>query len=509
MNRHILTRGAVLAGLVLALGACDQGLTNVNQNPNAPTSVSPQYMLPTVLERVVGYVAMPFGTDWDDWAQQTAQIQYPAETVGEVRPGVTSNNWDNLYASDLKNIQAIIQDGKDGGFANVEAVGMIWRAFTFSQITDEWGDIPYSAALQGATNITPKYDTQQDVYTGMLQNLTTAVGMLGASDQGDDFGSGDLFYGNDWTEWKKFANSLRMRLAMRLSQVDPATAESEFVKAYNAGGFTSNADNAQLPWAGGNNYGNPWWENCLCGNGSRDDNSVSKTLVDSLLSLNDPRLKFYAEPTANDSAATVGGTFDGQPYNGRTNGKIPEDHAFSWYSRIGNYWRADGETTPSIVMDYSEVLFLEAEAAWRGWINADPATLYNEAVAAAFDMYTATGYPTAPTAAERDAYLQNPRVVYNTSDANAAFAQIQLQKWISLYMVGMEAWSNWRRVRIPNLVPGPSLADGVGGISIIPVREPYPSDEQSLNNDNLMAAVAQQGGGLSLVTNMWWDTNTN
>jgi hypothetical protein len=506
MKKHILTRGAVVVALALTVSACDQGLTAINQNPNSPTDVAAEYILPTVLDRVVGFIAMPFGTDWDDWAQQTAQIQYPAETVGEVRAGTTNTNWNDLYASDLKNIETIIQKGKDQGHANIQAVGMIWRAFTFSQMTDQWGDIPYTEALSGSSNITPKYDTQQDIYAGMLKTLTTAGGMLGATDPGDDFGNGDLFYGNNWNEWKKFANSLRMRLAMRLSEIDPATAKSEFVAAYQAGPFTSNADNAQLDWAGGNNYGNPWWENCICGNGGRDDNGVSKTLVDTLLSLNDPRLKFYAEPTTN-TAGAMDGTFDGQPYLGRTNGKVPEDHPYGYYSRIGNYWRADGQFTPSIVMDYSEVLFLEAEAAWRGWISGDPGTLYKEAIQAAMDMYTSTGYATAPTAAETAAYLQNPRVVYQ--GGQAGFDQIQLQKWISLYMVGMEAWSNWRRVRIPHLVPGPSLAAGIGGITIIPVREPYPSGEQSLNNSNLQAAVSAQGGGLSLVTNMWWDVNTN
>ncbi len=506
MNRHILTRGAAVVALVLSMSACDQGLTAVNQNPNAPTNVSAQYILPTVLERVVSFVAMPFGTLWFDWAQQTSQIQYPTETVGEVRAGSVNGTWQGIYASDLKNIQTVINKGKAQGHANVQAVGMIWRAYTFDQATDMWGDIPYSEAIQGSSNITPKYDSQKDVYAGMFKTLTTAEGMLGATDPGDDFGNGDLFYNNDWSEWKKFDNSLRMRLAMRLSEVDPATAKSEFLAAYQAGPFTSNADNAQLPWAGGNDYGNPWWENCICGNGGRDDNGVSKTLVDTLLSLNDPRLKFYAEPTTNPKGIKDG-TFDGQPYLGRTNGKIAEDYPYGYYSRIGNYWRANGETTPSIVMDYSEVLFLEAEAAWRGWIPGDPGALYKQAIQAAMDMYTATGYPTAPTAAETAAYLQNPKVVYQ--GGQAGFDQIQLQKWISLYMVGQEAWSNWRRVRIPDLKPGPGIVKDIGGITIIPVRMPYPSDEQSLNDANLKAAVAAQGGGLSLVTNMWWDVNKN
>ncbi len=514
MNRHILTRGVAAVALVLTASACDQGLTQVNVNPNAPSTVPAGDMLPYVLQDVYRRIAMPFGTDWDDWAQQTAQIQYPAETIGQVRPGTVNTNWSDFYASDLKNIDAIIQKGKDAGYANVQAVGMIWRAFTFSQITDQWGDVPYSEAIQGASNITPKYDTQQQVYAGMFKTLKDAYAMLGATDAGDDFAGGDLIYGSTWDEWKKFDASLRMRLAMRLSQVDPTTAQQEFQTAYNDGGFTSNDDNAMIPWAGGS-YGNPWWSNCLCGGGNRDDNSVSKTLVDTLLSLQDPRIKFYAEPVdpaaTHDSIQIVypGQTFDGQYYNGRTNGKIAEDHSLTWYSRIGNYWRANGQKTPSQILDYSEVLFLEAEAAQRGWISGDAGQLYTQAITAAFEMYEGK-YATAPTAADLATYLANPRVTWAGGGVGGAgYTQIQLQKWISLYLVGMEAWSNWRRVRIPNLVPGPALAAGQGGITIIPVREPYPGDEQSLNNDNLMAAVAAQGGGLSLTTNMWWDTNSN
>ncbi len=490
MNRHMLARGAALAGLVLALGACDQGLTEVNIDPNAPTNVGAEYILPHTIETGVSRVCCSRGM-LDDWAQHTAEIQYAEETIGNVRPATMDNVWDGFYGTDLEDAQNIIDKGTETGKANIQGVGMVWKAWLFSQLTDMFGDVPYSEALQGADNTTPAYDAQSDIYAGMLQNLTDAQAMLGASG-GGDFGGGDIFYGNDFAKWKRFANSLRMRLAMRMSEVDPATAKAQFVAAYQAGPFTSNADNAELAWPG-SPYGNPNWENCICGNGVRDDNSVSATLVDSLLSLNDPRLMFYAEKNQNGE------------YFGEINGDHTPDLPLGNYSRIGNYWRADGQYTPSIIMSYSEVLFLEAEAAWRGWISADPATLYNQAVQAAFEMYISTGYATAPTQADLDAYMQNPRVVYQGGDAG--FAQIQLQKWISLYQIGMEAWSNWRRIRIPDLKPGPDLAAGLGGINIIPVRVPYPSNEQSLNNASLMAAVQRQGGGLSLVTPMWWDVN--
>jgi hypothetical protein len=502
----MLARGAVLAGLVLALGACDQGLTEVNVDPNAPTNVGAEYILPHTIETGVSRICCSRGM-LDDWAQQTAEIQYAEETIGNVRPASMDGIWDGFYGTDLQDAQDIIDKGTESGKANIQGVGMIWKEWLFSQLTDLFGNVPYSEALQGAENTTPAYDAQADIYAGMLQHLADAQAMLGSG--GGDFGGGDIFYGNDWGKWKRFANSLRMRLAMRMSEIDPTMAQQEFVAAYNAGGFTSNADNAQLVWPG-DPYGNPNWENCICGNGVRDDNSVSSTLVDTLLSLNDPRLKFYAEPAAVDSAVVylgLGGMFDGQPYNGEFNGDHTPNLPLGNYSRIGDYWRADGQFTPSVILSYAEVLFLEAEAAYRGWISADAGTLYTQAVQAAFDMYTGT-YPTAPTAAERDAYLQNARVVY-AGDNATGFAQIQLQKWIALYQVGMEAWSNWRRVRIPDLKPGPDLAAGLGGINIIPVRVPYPSNEQSLNNASLMAAVQAQGGGLSLVTNMWWDVNSN
>ncbi len=494
MNRHMLARGAVLAGLVLVLGACDQGLTEVNVNPNTPTDVSAEYILPSTLESGVSGICCSRGM-LDDWAQQTAQIQYAGATFGEVQPSSMDGTWTGFYGTDLRDAQAVIDKGAEGGKANIQGVGMIWKAWLFSQVTDLFGDVPYSEALQGADNTTPTYDAQSDIYAGMLQNLTDAQAMLGVSG-GGDFGGGDVLYGNDFAKWKKFANSLRMRLAMRMSEVDPATAKAQFVAAYQAGPFTSNADNAEFSWPG-DPYGNPNWENCLCGNGVRDDNSVSATLIDSLKSMGDPRLEFYAEPTTDPNAPSE--------YFGEVNGDYTPDHPLGWYSRIGNYWRADGQFTPSVIIDYSEVLFLEAEAAWRGWISGDPATLYNQAVRAAFEMYISTGYATAPTQADLDAYMQNPRVVYQGGDAG--FAQIQLQKWISLYQVGMEAWSNWRRVRIPDLKPGPDLAGGLAGITTIPVRVPYPALEQSLNHDNLMAAVSHQGGGLGLVTPMWWDVH--
>jgi hypothetical protein len=387
--------------------------------------------------------------------------------------------WSNYFSGPLKDIQTVIDKGVEESDANIEAVGLIWKSWIYHIVTDFWGDVPYTEALDDE-NSTPVYDAQAVIYAGMFADLTRAAGLLDPG--GSDFGAGDVIYGNDFAAWERFTNSLRMRLAMRLSDVDPGTAQSEFVAAYNAGGFDSNADNAWLQYPGAP-YENPFYENWL----GRDDNGISQTMVDTLLSLNDPRLALYAEPAAIDGV-----------YRGHQNGRddLPEGQSLAWFSRIGNFWRADGSATPTGIMTYSEVLFLQAEAAERGWISGDPAALYTAAIQASMDQYD--DYGAGPTDAEITAYLAEPAVVFDPANA---MNQIYLQKWISLWMNGSEAWSDWRRTGVPDLAMGPDLA-----LSRIPVRFTYPDSEQSLNHDNLMVAVGRQGG-LSLTDLVWWDVN--
>jgi hypothetical protein len=393
--------------------------------------------------------------------------------------------WNGYYTGPLMDIQTVISKGVEAEDENVEAVGLIWRARMFSVVTDYWGDVPYSEALghtdpeTGSLNTTPAYDSQQDIYDAMLADLTTAASML-ASPGPSDFGGGDLLYGSDFEAWRRFANSLRMRLAMRLSEVDAATAQTEFAAAYAAGGFQSNADNAMLRYPG-SPYENPQYENYL----GRDDHGISAFMVNTLAGLNDPRLELYAEPAENDGV-----------YRGHENGwgSLPDGMNLGDFSRVGNFWRRDGAATPSTIMTYSEVLFLEAEAAARGWIAGDPAALYTEAITANMNQYDEWGPANGPTDTEITDYLAlHPYTGIN---------DIYLQKWIALFMNGPEAWFDNRRTDVPLLPVGPDQALGR-----IPVRMEYPSGEQSYNLENLNAALTAQGMGTSvdLVTPVWWD----
>lgn len=482
MNRHGLIHGALVLGLVFAAAGCEDGLTEANENPNAPTDVGAQFLLPQAMR---ASVEAAFGggqmlSHTAIWPQHAVQIQYPDEEVGQVRPDRMQGYWNAAYAGPLKDVQTVIDKGRENQRPNVEAVGLIWKQWIFHLLTDYWGDVPYSEALQGEEGMTePAYDPQSEIYAGMITALSQASGMLNAS--GSGFGSGDLLYADDVELWRRFANSLRMRLAMRMSEVDPGGAQAAFVAAYDAGGFQSNADNAMFEWASAP-YENPLYENWT----GRDDHGISATMVDTLKSLADPRLELYAEPAAQDGE-----------YRGHANGwdDLPEGQSLSWFSRIGNFWRANGSGTPTALMTYSEVLFLQAEAAARDWIAEDPAELYEAAIRANMTQYDAWSPANAPTDAEIDAYLAQDRVQYGGID------DIHLQKWISLYMNGPEAWADSRRTDVPDLAMGPHLL-----LSRIPVRFTYPAGEQSLNKTNLDAAIARQGAN-TLVTTVWWDVN--
>ena len=471
------------AMIVLVAAACGEGITDINEDPNAPTDVSAELLFPQAIR---GAVENTYGrmllAHTSIWAQQTVQIQYPDEERGNVRPSTIQSFWDSYYAGALKDIDIVIAKAREAEDANMEGVGLIWRAWIFHQVTDLWGDVPYSEALQAEDGMTtPAYDAQQAIYTDLLQTLTAAEAMLDPA--GSAFGDGDILYGDDVESWRRFANSLRMRLAMRLSEVAATTAEAEFTAALAAGGFESNADNAMLRWPG-EPHGNPSFENWV----GRDDDGVSATMIDTLTSLNDPRLELYAEPAIEDGA-----------YRGLGNNIATPPLSLAWYSRIGNFWRADGVNTPTAIMTYAEVLFLRAEAAVRGWTADDPATLYEAGIRANMNQYDAWSPANGPTDTEIDTYVAQATVQYSPA---TGMEQIQLQKWISLYMQGSEAWASQRRTDMPTLVAGPDLQ-----ISRIPVRFYYPGGEQSLNSASLNEAVARQGGGLDLVMPVWWDVN--
>lgn len=469
--------------LAMAASACDQGLTEINKNPNEPEDVAPQYLLASGLRDAVGG---DYGThsSWfglylnNIWPQQVAQVKYNDEDLYTLRGAVVEAIWNNLYAGSLADLNQVQIYGKQQNDANLVAVGQIASQWVFQVITDTWGDVPYSDALHGAEasgSLFPKYDAQKDIYYGMLAKLTDASKNINPG-AGASFAAGDLFYHGDMAKWRKFSNSLRLRMAMRISNVDPAKARTEAQAAMTAPGgvFTSNADNAELQWGTGHPGENPVFDYFY--NQGRYDNVISATMVDTLKSLHDPRLAVYAEPAKSD----------GQ-YRGLENGTLPAEHDLNIddYSSIGARFLAPD--APSPIMSYAEVLFLQAEAAERGFISGNAASLYAAGIRASMQQYGIGD-------AAINAYLAQPSVAYK--GGQAGLVQIYEQKWISLYMNGTEAYSEVRRTGYPQLTP----TEG----NKIPLRVTYPSAEQTLNGANLQAAVSRNGG-TSLFDKLWWE----
>ncbi|MCG6956380.1 MAG: SusD/RagB family nutrient-binding outer membrane lipoprotein [Gemmatimonadetes bacterium] len=460
--RHGILKGVVVAAMCAGIAACGD-ITSINTNPNGPTDVPPPSILSGVIQATVN-AADGSGTNvryGGLWVQYYSEIQYRDEDRYIVRPGVTGN-W-GLYNGALEDAQTMIDKGVNEDTPNWAAVGRIMKAYMYDLMTDAMGDLPYTEALKGSENLQPKYDSQQSIYTANFADLKQASDEIQPSGLG--FDTGDLLYSGDMSAWRKFANSMRLRLAMHLANVDPGTAQSEAAAAVSAGVFTSNADNATLMYLSASPNQNPIYTNAI----SRDDYGMSKTFVDSLLSLSDPRLPIFADPN------TATGAYAGLP-NGLNDGEGPD---LSTISRIGAKWRMT-PAAPLALQTYSEVLFLEAEAAQRGWISGDPAALYAAGITASMEQYGIS-------AADIATYLAQPRVQYS---AATGLTQIQYQLWISLYMQGMEGWTVWRRTQVPHLVPGPRVV-----ISVIPERLPYADNEDVLNKVNLEAAVAAQGLG--------------
>lgn len=475
-----LYRAALPAALALGAAGCDQGLTELNENPNQPEVAAAEYLFTNAVEAAVGRTTGELlNMDLTGlFVQHYAESRFSEQDRYEISDGNSQSHWTGFYAGPLQDLTEVVAKGEAENRPNVRALGMIMRAWTFQVVTDLWGDVGYSQALrirQPDAGNTVEYDPQSAIYAGLQAELRDAAALLNPAQPA--MGPADPVYNGNVERWRRFANSLRLRMAMRLSDRAPQAAAAEFADALGDGVMTSNADNAVLWYLANGTNGHPIYE---YENIPRIDHAISSTMVDSLKSLNDPRLRFYAKPTST-------GTYRGElPGDTR-------DQPLNSISRIGEWFaRADA---PSYIMTYAEVLFLQAEAAQRGWITGDPAALYQAAIRAHLTQFNIANDAFNDIPADSvNAYLAQPRVQY------AGLQSIALQKWIALYGNGPEAFAEWRRLDSPTLVPGRDALNE----RRIPVRLPYPVSEQSLNGDNLAAAVSRQGGA-SLNHRVWWD----
>jgi len=466
------------AFLVFVLTSCEKTLDETNLNPNTSETAQPEFLL-------TGAIKASVDTYWGTsnnmnssllFVQHWAKIQYTDPDRYIFANTEFQDLWTIGYSKGIVNLNELIKLADAQENSNYKGVALVLRSWIFTLETDAYGDIPYSEAGSIDEYLAPKYDTQKDVYLGVLEDLKTAQAALDPSGKPI---LGDILYGNSIASWKKFANSLRLRIALRIADREPELSKQVISSIQAEGGsyINSNSENAQLVYQASPNQ-NPI-SNVF---DTRDDYRISKTMVDKLTALNDPRLPIYA------SKADSTGLYTGVP-NGLLTGDAA-DLGLTRTSNPGAYFIAP--SAPAVIISYAEVLFNRAEAAARNFTNENAAALYYQAVEASLLQY---GVSTT----DISTYKALPEVQYDASNYKKSIGN---QKWLALFGQGLEAFAEWRRLDYPILTP--AVAGSLNGE--IPVRFIYPGTEQSLNPEGYKAAVANQGPD-ALTTKLWFDVN--
>jgi hypothetical protein len=420
--------------------------------------------------------------------------------------------WDANYPNSIANIVEVIDHfRKDTASFNSYQMARIFKAFMFQRLTDMYGDCPYfQAGLGYIGGITePPYDRQQDIYMDLLHELQNAAAALDVG-KPNTVGAADLLYGGDVLAWKRFAYSEMVRVAMRLSKVDPAMAARWVQVAVQGGVMTGNADNALVHHQ--NVTGTP----VVNGNGlvllGNDPNGyrLHATFIGFLRATADPRLSYLATVCANpgmpaDKGDTSAARQLGQPggYDPpNSNGARDLTHAPGWpgnpnaYSVVNRYTfsRLDA---PSFLLTYGETALLLAEAAQRGWIGGEAGQYYSAGVRGAMQqlaMQAGAGPADSLIAAWLAAHPYDPA---------RGLEQINDQYWVAGFMDENECFANWRRSGYPALTPVDYPGNVTGGT--IPRRFTYPQSEASANAANYSDAVSRLSGGDKMTSRIWWD----
>jgi hypothetical protein len=468
----------------VALQSCDKvkDFGNTNLNPNATTSPIPSALLTNTIARMANDLVFDAGgvnTGSGLYAQLFSETQYTEVS----RYNKPTYNFDNpYYVGPLEDLQNIINYNTDPGTApiaakygsnkNQIAVARILKAHYFKMLTDEIGDIPYFNALKGVGTV--PYDKQQDIYPDLIKELKEAVDQF----DGGLPAQGDVLFGGDISKWKKYANSLRLLLALNLQKVDPAKGKTEFNAAltHSAGVISSNADNVTVAFPGGN-YPNTFYN--YYNITQRKDYAVSKTVTDRLTTTSDPRLSAYA---VNSTGFPYGLTRDNAVAYANANP--------SWSFILSAANRQD--FSPIVVIGAANIDLARAEAAQLGWTSENVATLYATGIMHSFQqwgVYDPTTYAN---------YMANGSIALTPG---TEMQKIATQEWITWYPNGLEAFNVYRRTGFPALVPAP-------GLTTIPRRMPYGANDYSYNPANVADAASRyvvNGISDSQYGRIWWD----
>jgi len=478
----------ILGSLALVCLGCEDYET-LTKDPKRPTEVHPSLLLTNI--EVSTFSEVSVGAAHACRYYVFTDGYSTSQTYGWQRAGFGGY-------STLLQVYKMMEEAGKNNLGNYIAIGKFFRAYHLTQMTMTFGDIPYSEALRGDEGIfKPRYDTQKDVFNGILQELTEANDLL---DESKGEIEGDIIYNGDILKWKKLINSFKLRVLLNLSAKEGNTElniAARFREVYEDPAtypiFTGLSDQGQLVFIDrdGNRY--PLFHDKY----STTASYMEKTFVDLLKARKDPRLFKFGSPERR--AVEVG-----QPgyqtsyssYGGLDAGAYVSDNLEKLTERgegspLNPRYYSDAVNEPSIAVGYPELEFNLAEAALRGWITADASEHYYKGIRASMEFFG--------IASDKiSSYMNGSLVVY---DETKAMEQINIQKYISYYLnSGWEPFYNQRRTGIPVFVVGPSTQNG----GQIPKRWMYSQEELDNNFDNVKVAIDRQYGGNDNINGVMW-----
>lgn len=468
----------ILSVSSLTFGACTKDISRFNEETKAAANVPGSTLFSYGVRQFSDVLASPNVNT--NVARLT--VQHWATTTYQDEPNydfttrfINQTFWTILYRNVLSNLEEskrLISSNttiEAGAQKNQLAIIDIMQVYAFSILVNTFGDVPYTEALN-PNILFPKYDDAKTIYDDLLSRLDADIAALSPASGGFS-ATADIIYGGNVAKWIKFANSLKIKLAMTIADADPAKAKTAVEQA-SPGAFASTADNAEVKYFASTPNNNPIWGDLI--QSKRQDFVAAEALVNKLNDLKDPRLAIYFKPTT-----------DGKYVGGR----VGANNTYALFAKPGT--KLEDPALPALLLSYDEIEFYRAEAKERGYnISGTAAEHYNNAIRASILYWGGTE-------AEATAYLAQPAVAYATATGDWR-QKIGTQKWIALYNRPIDAWTEVRRLDYPKLAPPLAAKSG------FPNRFTYPTNEQTLNNENYTAGAAKIGGD-NVETKVFWD----
>lgn len=495
--------------LIFLVSSCTAHFEQTNTNPDSfdVPGASAEHLFPTI------YLGSANDMAYSAWFWNHELVQYTTFAGGTTRNeniySITDANWLNrwnLYAKYANNSVHMLEVATRDNDDIFAALSLTWKVFHMSELTSMFGDIPYAEAFKGRTEnlLRPKFDTQKEVFQQMFEELEQANTLYQSTKTTAFTGVNDYMYSNNIAKWRKFNNSIYLRLLMRVSGRTEMNVGAKITEIINNPTkypiITSNAENAKVTFIGTDPLiymFNPTQYS------EADFTSAGRHLTEQVIKM----MTFSTSVTDIDPRLPIYGTIKGSSWKGAVAGCPIGERSSTGCTKL-NYetlCRADGDYT---FISYDELMFIFAECALKGYISGGKTAAkdyYEKAITASMEKWSAYGaYMTNPVSisqADITAYLARPEVEFDIAKTQAELEELLAnQKYLALFWVGMEGWHEYRRTGYPELVIG----TGTLNDHILPTRFAYPTSTMATNAANANAALQNMGGANDMKTPVWW-----